>query len=52
MKWDFILAIISTSYVLHNVLVMSKDWSMNEILRDLDLDENRLPINLWGQRMQ
>jgi hypothetical protein len=52
LRWDFIPAVITACCILHNVLVMSKDRSINEMLRDLDLDENGLSFDSRRQRVQ
>jgi hypothetical protein len=45
LRWNFTPTVIIACCVLHNVLVMSKDQSMNEMLRDLNLNEIGLPID-------
>lgn len=43
LQLDFIPAVIIAYCVLHNVLIMSKDRTINEVLQDLDLNEDSQP---------
>ena len=48
MRWEFIPAMITACCIIHNILILSNDRSMEQILDDLHINETR-PHN-WRAR--